>query len=183
MLIYIERLIKQRLEVGKLPEVSQVIEFKKKRLVNNTQEFIAAKEGEKYFDLAKQLLELGEAHEVLAALIKEGYGNEFSETHYNMIKTSAERKNNSTPGQKRLFVAKGKLDNLAPGTLIQFIEREIGSKLGDVGQIEVLREFSFINVSEDDAELILAVFKQKNSRKPLIVEAKQKDGGSRGGRG
>ncbi|MCP4522834.1 MAG: DEAD/DEAH box helicase [Candidatus Gracilibacteria bacterium] len=188
MLVYIERLIKQKLEIGKLPDVTQVIEFKKKRLVSNTQEFITAQEGAKYFDLAKELLTLGEAHEVLAALIKEGYGNEFSETHYNMIRESSSRSeggNNAPNGQKRLFVAKGKLDNLSPGTLIQFIEREVGTKIGDVGQIEVLREFSFINVSPDDAEVILAVFKQKNSRKPLIVEAKQKDGGgsSRGGRG
>jgi ATP-dependent RNA helicase DeaD len=180
MLSFIERLIKQKLEVGKLPDVGQVIEFKKKRLVSNTQEFIEAKEGEKYFELAKQLLELGEAHEVLAALIKEGYGNEFSETHYNMIKTNSDsgsRASAGTPGQTRLFVAKGKLDNLSPGTLIQFIEREMGSKMGDVGQIEVLREFSFINVADEDAELILSTFKQKNSRKPLIVEAKQKSGG------
>jgi ATP-dependent RNA helicase DeaD len=182
MLSFIERLIKQKLEVGKLPDVGQVIEFKKKRLVTNTQEFIAAQEGAKYFDLAKQLLELGEAHEVLAALIKEGYGNEFSETHYNMIKTNSDSARSAgTPGQTRLFVAKGKLDNLSPGTLIQFIEREMGSKMGDVGQIEVLREFSFINVADADAELILSTFKQKNSRKPLIVEAKSKGGDSRGG--
>jgi ATP-dependent RNA helicase DeaD len=179
MLIYIERLIKQKLEIGKLPDVKHVIEFKKKRLVTNTQEFIAKKEGEQYFDLAKQLLELGEAHEVLAALIKEGYGNEFSQTHYNMIKTNSDsdsRGSSGTPGQKRLFVARGNLDNLTPGTLIQFIEREVGSKIGDVGQIEVLREFSFINVNDADAELILAVFKQKNSQKPLVVEAKSKGG-------
>jgi ATP-dependent RNA helicase DeaD len=182
MLSFIERLIKQKLEVGKLPDVGQVIEFKKKRLVTNTQEFIDAKEGAKYFELAKQLLELGEAHEVLAALIKEGYGNEFSETHYNMIKTNSDSARSAgTPGQTRLFVAKGKLDNLSPGTLIQFIEREMGTKMGDVGQIEVLREFSFINVADADAELILSTFKEKNSRKPLIVEAKSKGGDSRGG--
>ena len=182
MLSFIERLIKQKLEVGKLPDVGQVIEFKKKRLVTNTQEFIDAKEGAKYFELAKQLLELGEAHEVLAALIKEGYGNEFSETHYNMIKTNSDSARSAgTPGQTRLFVAKGKLDNLSPGTLIQFIEREMGTKMGDVGQIEVLREFSFINVADADAELILSTFKEKNCRKPLIVEAKSKGGDSRGG--
>lgn len=181
MLIFIERLIKQKINVGKLPEVAQVIEFKKKRLVSNTQEFIDAKQGEAYFELAKELLTLGEAHEVLAALIKEGYGNEFSETHYNMI--NEDSRPAASNWQKRLFVAKGKLDNLTPGTLIKFIEREVDAKIGDVGQIEIMREFSFINVTEDDAELILAVFKQKNSRKPLVVEAKSKDGGSsRGGR-
>ena len=179
--IVLNWLIKQKIEVAKLPEVSQVIEFKKKRLVTNTQEFIDAKQGEKYFELAKKLLELGEAHEVLAALIKEGYGNEFSETHYNMIREDSRPANNPN-GTKRLFVAKGKLDNLTPGTLIKFLEREVEAKIGDVGQIEIMNEFSFINVTQSDAELILAIFKQKNSRKPLVVEAKSRDGGSRGGR-
>ena len=183
MLMYIERLIKQKIEVAKLPKVEQVIEFKKKRLVTNTQELIAANGGEKYIELADELLKLDDAQKVLAAILKESYGNEFCKTHYNMIsEAGSPARNESISGQKRLFVAKGKLDNLSPGTLIQFIEREVGSKLGDIGQIEILREFSFINVTDDDAELILAVFKQKNTKKPLIVEAKQKDGGgSRGG--
>ena len=33
-----------------------------------------------------------------------------------------------------------------------------------------------MNVSADDAELVLAVFKQKDSRKPLVVQAKEKPG-------
>ena len=39
ILMSIERLIKQKVEIWKLPNVSEVIEFKKKRLVNNTKEF------------------------------------------------------------------------------------------------------------------------------------------------
>lgn len=70
---------------------------------------------------------------------------------------------------------------MSPGTLIQFLEREVETKIGDVGRIEVLREFSFINVSQDDAELILAIFKQKNPRKPVVVEAKQKSNSGGGG--
>lgn len=183
MLIFIERLIKQKLEVGKLPDVKDVIEFKKKRLINNTWEYIAANEGEKYIDLAEQLLELGDAKTVLAAIIKEGYGNEFCETHYNMIKEDTGRSEKANAnGERRLFVAKGKLDNLTPWSLIQFIEREVGTKIGDVGAIEIMREFSFINVKDEDAEVILAVFKKLNPRKPLIVEAKSKDGGSSRGR-
>ena len=44
-----------------------------------------------------------------------------------------------------------------------------------------MREFSFMNVSESDAWEILDYFKKKNSRKPLIVEAKSSGGGSRWG--
>jgi hypothetical protein len=44
MLSFIERMIKQKIRVEKLPEVSHVIEFKKKRLLNNIQEMILAGE-------------------------------------------------------------------------------------------------------------------------------------------
>jgi hypothetical protein len=35
-----------------------------------------------------------------------------------------------------------------------------------------MREFSFMNVKDEDAWEILDYFKSKNPRKPLIVEAK-----------
>jgi hypothetical protein len=31
--------------------------------------------------------------------------------------------------QMRLFVAKGRNDNFTPGTLIQFLEKEVGSRI------------------------------------------------------
>ena len=75
--------------------------------------------------------------------------------------------------QKRLFVAKWKLDWFSPGSLIQFIEKETSSKLWDVGNIDIMREFSFINLSNDDADFVLKKFKEFNPIKPLIVESKK----------
>jgi hypothetical protein len=44
-----------------------------------------------------------------------------------------------------------------------------------------MREFSFINLKEEDADHVLRAFKKLNPTKPVIVEAKSKDsGGSRG---
>jgi len=39
-----------------------------------------------------------------------------------------------------------------------------------------MREFSFMNVKEEDAFAVLDFFKNANSRKPLIVEAKSSGG-------
>jgi len=132
MLSWIERTIKMKLEVGKLPEVSDVIEFKKKRLIDNTKDVLESGIDLTYIDLADQLLELGDANKVLASVLKEGFGNEFSEIHYKNITTgsdSSDNRNGAPSGEKRLFIAKGRLDNYTPGSLIQFIENEIGRKL------------------------------------------------------
>jgi len=177
MLSWIERTIKMRLEVGKLPQVSDVIEFKKKRLIDNTKEVLSGEENLTYIDLASQLLELGDAEKVLASVLKEGFWNEFSEIHYKDISMNAgwdDRGGNSwvPAGEKRLFIAKWRLDNYTPGSLIQFIEWEVGIKLWDIGKIDVMREFSFMNVKEEDAFAVLDFFKSANPGRPLIVEAK-----------
>ena len=195
MLSWVERTIKTKLKVETLPKVSDVIEFKKKRLIDNTRELLTNVDELHYIDLAKDLLALSDkSEEVLAAILKEWYGKEFSTTHYSDLKEENfsdrdgwrdnRRGNSWVPGERRLFVARGNLDGMNPGELIRFIEKSINGKIGDVGNIDVMREFSFINVKDADADVILRHFKDENPRKPLIVEAKSKDGGgSRWGRG
>jgi len=195
MLSWVERTIKSKIAVWTLPKVSDVIEFKKKRLVDNTRELLTNIDELHYIDLAKDLLELTDnPAEVLAAILKEGYDKEFLTTHYSDLREESfsdrdgwrdnRRSNSWVPGERRLFVARGNLDGMNPGELIRFIEKSINWKIGDVGNIDVMREFSFINVKDADADVILRHFKDENPRKPLIVEAKSKDGGgSRGGRG
>jgi len=58
MLSWVERTIKSKIKVEALPKVSDVIEFKKKRLLDNTKELLEKKEDLHYIDLAKDLLEL-----------------------------------------------------------------------------------------------------------------------------
>lgn len=193
MLSWIETAIKSKIKVEKLPEVSDVIEFKKKRLIDNTRELLLNKEELHYIDLAKDLLDLGNPpEEIIAAILKEWYWKEFSTTHYSELREDSfssdsrwdrwersdrwdrgERWFAPVPGQRRLFVAKWKLDWFSPGSLIQFIEKEAECKLWDVGNIDIMREFSFINLSDDDSSFVLKKFKELNPQKPLIVEAKR----------
>lgn len=185
-LSWIESTIKTPIKVEKLPEISEVIEFKKKKLVDNIKKTIELGEWEHYIDLAKDLLETWfSSEEVLAAILKESYWDEFSIKHYNELKEERFDSPNRREkwarwyswisGQRRLFVAKWKLDWMSPWVLIRFIEKEIDSKLGDVWSIDIMREFSFINLSDADSEIVLRKFKDLNPRKPLVVEAKQKE--------
>jgi len=45
-----------------------------------------------------------------------------------------------------------------------------------VRDVALFDEFSFININDADAEVILAVFKKLNKIKPLVVKAKARDG-------
>lgn len=171
MLGFIERINKQKIIVKQIPDAKQVIEFKKKRLLNDIKELVELWSWQNYLNLAKQMLELDSPEKVISALLKESYENQFDEEHYADVKEDVRI---STNLQTRLFVAKWRNDNMTPWTLIQFLEKEVWAKLWDVWRIEVLREFSFINVSQDDWEMLLTIFKEKNPRKPLVVQAKEK---------
>lgn len=191
MLSWVERTIKSKIKVEKLPQVSDVIEYKKKRLKDNIKEALEKTEDLNYVDLAKDLLELwSPAEEIVAAILKEWFGKEFSITNYSDLRednftATGWRDSRDSRGwtrwaswvdwQKRLFVAKWNLDWFNPWSLIQFIEKEIWTKLWDVWNIDIMREFSFINLSDNDADIVLRKFKELNSIKPVIVQAKQKD--------
>jgi hypothetical protein len=71
-LSWIERTIKTTIKEEKLPEIPEVIEFKKKRLLDNIKEFISGEAELHYVDLAKDLLELDyKPEEILAAVLQE----------------------------------------------------------------------------------------------------------------
>ncbi len=64
-----------------------------------------------------------------------------------------------------------------PGSLIQFLEREAGTNLGDVGKIDILDNFSYMNLQADKAQMVMSVFKQLDPRKPVVVQAKARTSG------
>jgi ATP-dependent RNA helicase DeaD len=77
-------------------------------------------------------------------------------------------------GEIRLFVAKGKLDNInTPIDLKNFIENQTGLKITKSDNEKVLDKFSYINVPEKDAVLIMKHFKNANSERPIVVQAKE----------
>ncbi len=178
----IERMLKKKMTKGQIPGAKQVVELQKKRLVGNIANLMSDEKLADFETLATSLLELGDPKTVLAALLKNTHADKFDEKSYNII---VEKQQLAPNGEQRLFIAKGKLDNMNPGTLIRFIENEVGMKIGDVGKIDILEKFSYMNVPLADADQILAHFKALNPRQPLIVQAKARNsdgGGSRGGR-
>ena len=43
----------------------------------------------------------------------------------------------------------------------------------NAGKIEIFNDFTYINMPDDEAEIILQVFKNLNREKPLVVKAKE----------
>jgi len=182
-LFYIENIIKKKIDKHELPKVEELIEIKKQRALEKTRNYIELWELEDYHDIAKELLELWSPEDVVAAVLKKLYKNEFNKDNYRDLSSSAGRWM-AANWEIRLFVAKWKLDGInTPLQLKEFLENQTGIKIWKHSNEKVLEKFSYINVPEKEAILIMKHFKDANSSRPVVVKAKEdrNSGGSRGG--
>ena len=87
--MFIERMIGQKLTVKKLPQAKEIVACKKKRLVEQVGEILTTQEAGIYDALAAEILALGEASSVIAAVLQEAYGKDFDESQYASIQESS----------------------------------------------------------------------------------------------
>lgn len=81
--------------------------------------------------------------------------------------------NSSESGDKtRLFIAKGKLDDMNPRKLVQFIEQKSDVFGKRIDEVKVFDKFSFVTVTYNDAEQIVDAFKD-GGRRSLVEIAKK----------
>ncbi len=58
------------------------------------------------------------------------------------------------PGFKRLFINLGKADGFYPGEIMQFLNKHVRGRQ-EVGHIDILQKFSYIEVPEEDARKVM----------------------------
>ena len=149
-----------------------------------------------YLDFAETLLEDYNPKAALAGVLKVAFESEFSSDHYTEIRAikGFPREGNRRDrrdrqgregregrrgrrdghsfvdgkGQSRLFIAKGKVDNMTPPKLVEYIEKQSRVKGRFIQGVEIYKSFSFVNVSFNDAETIIRAFKSQGQRS--IVE-------------
>ena len=64
------------------------------------------------------------------------------------------RSHKAERGYKRLFINLGKTDGFYPGEVMQFVNKHVKGRQ-DVGHIDLLNKFSYIEVPEEDAEKVM----------------------------
>ena len=76
-------------------------------------------------------------------------------------------------GQTRLFIAKGKQDNMTKAGVVKMLTDKSGVKGHLIDSVEVYDKFSFVNVPFVEAEVLLRAFNRKSrDEKSLVVKAK-----------
>ena len=68
--------------------------------------------------------------------------------------SNGRRKHETEAGYKRLFINLGKSDGFYPGEIMQYINKHVHGRQ-DVGHIDLLQKFAYIEVPEDDARKVM----------------------------
>jgi len=180
-LFFIERTIKTKIKKENLPNWKEVVNHKKASLIADIENIISKEEND-YLDIAEEILKWKDPKILISALLKKFYKDAFNALSYKdftLKEKSIDRDEKNYVSKNdwmiRVFIAKWKINWIdSPGNLLSFIARETG--LWDLWawKIDLLKNFSYIDLPKNIAKIVLKIFKDKNPIKPLVVRAKEK---------
>jgi len=196
-LVSIQRMSNMTITKQKVPNVSEVIESKKQRIKSSLLEIISAGNFGDLDAISEEILaETSDPKVAISALLKLAFKEELSEKSYSEINEYSKNKDyyyddrgmSGKPigdqgrrsyvdrkGTARLFIAKGRADNMDPKALVSFIQRETGVDQRHIDDVKMFDAFSFFAVPFEDAEKVLHVFqKQSGGKRSLVTRAKDK---------
>jgi len=170
-LIAIKRITNTAIRKEKIPAVEDVLRAKRARIKNSIRDIIRSSGANEYVGFAQEILTGGDPAEILAAVIKYAFRDELSERSYGKIRDVSI----DTKGIARLFVARGKVDNINSPKLVAMIEKIARVDSRKIRDVRIFDRFSFITVPFEEAEIILRAFKKgKVSNRPIVERAKEK---------
>ncbi|MBU5454532.1 DEAD/DEAH box helicase [Caproiciproducens sp. MSJ-32] len=151
MLKQIISVTKSEINKKKVPTVNEIFKNKSHNLLKDVANNIELSNNERFIPMAKELLEKYDAVEVIAALMKSNFKDDLFEFY-----TSNELKAPKADSEYvRLFFSVGRRDGITPKTIINFIKDNARVKASHIGDIDILENFSFVNVSPDIKDKVL----------------------------
>ena len=160
----IERYTKKDIRKRTIPTVDRVNEVKQDKFIRNIVEVIEKEDiGENNKELAERLMSQGfDAETLIAAMIKKLVKFDYSEER-DLNDIIPERKKSTRSSSKRLddkdavrfHVNLGKKQGVRPGDILGAVAGECDIPGSDIGEIEILENFSFFTAASEHKNKIL----------------------------
>ncbi len=200
-LLYIQKNANTKIVKQSVPNVQEVIEGKKQRIVNTVERYLEEDNLEELDSVVDEILKSQQdIKKILGAVLKITFKDELKESKYFKIKDPKKRKDYYSydergmgggyrgkigsegkrsyvdrKGTARLFIARGKNDNFDASSLAKFIEDKTGVDKRNIDDIRLFDSFSFFAVPFGDAERVIRFFKKSaKGTKSLVTRAKKK---------
>ncbi len=203
-LIYIQRNANAKIVKQTVPNIQEVIDGKKQRIISTVERYLNDEDKVKELeDVAEEILKLdndGDFKKILSAVLKTTFKDELKESKYFQIKDPTKKRKDyysydergmgggyrgkigsegkrsyvDRKGTARLFIAKGKKDGMNVSKLGEFIEKNTGVDKRNIDDIRIFDNFSFFAVPFGDAEGVLRYFKSNSNGKKSLVTRAKK---------
>ena len=178
----IQGISKVQMTKMELPSAEEMVAAKLDKIYDSIQENEVTEKDANILKLATKLIEENDPADVLTSVLKYFLKDELKAKKYDEIKSQRSNEGEANDNEVRLFVAKGKRDNMSKEDLEEYICEHSGIKSNAFIDTFMLDEFSFVTVENQDAAAILAGFRKiTNDGRPVITKAKKRDGGGGGG--
>lgn len=144
----IEKVTKSKIKRKEIPTVDDIFQAKFKNINSRVKETLEGEEYKRFATLAAELDDEYNLVDVAAALMNILYNKEVS-YDYTENAISTETSN------IRLFLTVGRIDKINPKTLLQFLKDTANVDREEVGNIDILEKFTFVDVSERVVDTII----------------------------
>lgn len=144
----IEKGTKSKIRRKEIPSMDEIFLSKYENIVSKVKETIEKDEHKRFITLAAELDEEYNLIDVAAALMNIVLGKELA---YNYT----ENKIGSYTNYVRLFLSIGRMDKINPKILLQFFSDAAKIDKNDIGDIDIMQKFSFVDATEESAKAII----------------------------
>ena len=140
MLKQIEKYTKSKIKRKEIPTIDEIFQTKYKSIISTIKETIEKEDYKDFISLATELDDEYNLVDVAAALMKMYFNRELSFEY---------KDNQIGQGEKvRLFLSIGRIDKVEPKKLLRFIADNTDLDVGEIGDIDILNKFTFIDVPD-----------------------------------
>jgi len=151
-LMFISKSTGIEIKKEKLPRIEDVIYSKKSRMVSQLESIMESDSHGSYIAMARELLEEKDPAEVMAALLKNTFGDELVESSYREINaTSAD----SRHGRADMVLALGRMDRMSPRALVDFVSKSAGIKPFAIQHVRIQGNRSTFTIPGDQVENVM----------------------------
>lgn len=149
LLKQIQMTTRSKIKRKNVPTVEDIYQVRYKAITEKIKEEIEKQKFEQFTPLAKELDDDYNLVDVAAALIKIVFEKEIPGYSESIEEPAA-------PADVRLFINVGRLDQAAPRDILRFICDNAGITKNEVGRIDIFDKFSFVNITGESAENVMA---------------------------
>lgn len=164
----IEKETKSKIKRKEIPTVEDIFKAKSKGIVPLIKEGLKQENYQRFIPLVEQLEKKADLVDIAAVLMNSLYQKEVSYDY-------TENDIGSSTRYVRLFLTVGRMDRLTPRKLLEFFNKTAHVNREDIGDIDILDKFTFVDATENAAKSILKnCAGEKIGRRKVKVEISNK---------